>query len=237
MSERYLHGVKAEKATEHTMMISPRQFIDWYRKADLELIVGVGDQEIDIRSNSDLWKGLKVYIHQYSLKPGEKNNLYWDIERNRFNPKNELFQIRKKLFKNHYELFGGVILQKAMSTVGMNDIKQQKYSIDRMAIKLNGLVDYMNCAAFIRKKIINTLKSDELEVQRLRNQYTREYNRVGLVPSEQESAKFDLIKSRQDPLRKLLLAIDDPSIMQLPACIAPSYFTKRYREIMIGRNV
>ncbi|MBB1063185.1 hypothetical protein [Limosilactobacillus fastidiosus] len=57
MNEEYLHGIRAGKPSVNTMMISPRQFIDWYRKADLELIVGVGDQEIDIRSNSDLWKG------------------------------------------------------------------------------------------------------------------------------------------------------------------------------------
>lgn len=212
----------------NTMAISPQEFKKWYRKADLELIAGVGNQEI--RCNTDLWKGLKVYIHQYELKPGEKNNLYWDIERNRFNPKNELFEIRKQLFKNHYELLQSVILQKTMNASGVNDLKLQKYAIDQMAIKLNGLVDYMNSAAFIRNKVIKTLNSDEREVQRLRD------NQFGIIPSKQETAKADLIMSRQDPLRKLLLAIDDPRIAKVPAPIAPGYITECYRKVMIGRD-
>lgn len=192
------------------MMISPRQFIDWYRKADLELIVGVGDQEI--RSNTDLWKGLKVYIHQYELKPGEKNNYYWNIERNRFNPKNELFQIRKKLFKNHYELLQSVILQKEMDATSVNDIKLQKYAIDQMAIKLNGLVDYMNSVTFIRKKVIDAIKLGEL------------------------SETCDEV-ARANSLRHLLLAIDDPSVLELPVPIAPAYVTECYKKVMIGRNI
>lgn len=212
----------------NTRAISPQEFKNWYRKADLELIAGVDNQEI--RCNTDLWKGLKVYIHQYELKPGEKNNLYWDIERNRFNPKNELFEIRKQLFKNHYELLQSVILKKTMNASGVNDLKLQKYAIDQMAIKLNGLVDYMNSAAFIRNKVIKALNSDESEVQRLRD------NQFGIIPSKQETAKADLIMSRQDPLRKLLLAIDDPRIAKVPAPIAPGYITECYRKVMIGRD-
>lgn len=218
----------------NTRAISPQEFKNWYRKADLELIAGVDNQEI--RCNTDLWKGLKVYIHQYELKPGKKNNLYWDIERNRFNPKNELFEIRKQLFKNHYELLQSVILQKTMNASGVNDLKLQKYAIDQMAIKLNGLVDYMNSAAFIRKKIIHILSSDRIKVQNARNDYIRSYTQYGIVPSEYYD-KTDPLQSRAESLRRLLLAIDDPNIVEVPAPIAPGYITECYRKVMIGRNV
>lgn len=221
------------KKRVNTMAISPQEFLDWYRKADLELIVGVGDQEI--RSNTDLWKGLKVYIHQYKLKPGEKNNLYWDIERNRFNPKNELFQIKKQLFKTHYKLLGSPVLNKAMSSADVNDLKLQKYAIDQMAMKLNGLVDYMNSAAFIREKIIKTMAFDNQFIEATRSQYTRDYNKYGIIPPEHSDNEAGKRFSRQDPLRKLLLAIDDPSIVGVPACIVPEYITERYREVMSGR--
>lgn len=236
MNEEYLHGIRAGKPSVNTMMISPRQFIDWYRKADLELIVGVGDQEIDIRSNSDLWKGLKVYIHQYELKPGKKNNFYWDIERNRFNPKNELFRIRKQLFKNHYDLLQSVILQKTMNASGVNDLKLQKHAIDQMAIKLNGLVDYMNSAAFIRKKIIKTIEFDNKFIEDTKNRYQRDYDKYGIIPPEHSDSEADKRFARRDPLRNLLMAIDDPSIVEVPAPIAPGYITECYRKVMIGRN-
>lgn len=216
------------------MAISPQEFKNWYRKADLELIVGVGNQEI--RCNTDLWKGLKVYIHQYSLKPGEKNNLYWDIKRNRFNPQNELFQIRKQLFKSHYELLGSPVLNKAMSSADVNDLKLQKYAIDQMAIKLNGLVDYMNSAAFIRKKIIKTIEFDNKFIEDTKNRYQRDYDKYGIIPPEHSDSEADKRFARRDPLRNLLMAIDDPSIVEVPAPIAPGYITECYRKVMIGRN-
>ena len=70
-------------SSELVMPLSPQEFKDWYRKADLELIVGARNQEIS--NNTDLWRGFEVYIHQYSLKPDGKLYDYWDIERNRFN--------------------------------------------------------------------------------------------------------------------------------------------------------
>lgn len=230
-----LHEVKAENLNVNTMMISPRQFIDWYRKADLELIVGVGDQEI--RSNTDLWKGLKAYIHQYSLRPDGLSNLYWDIERNRFNPKNELFQIKKQLFKNHYALFQSVILQKTMNASGVNGLKLQKHAIVQMAIKLNGLVDYLNSAAFIRKKIIKTIEFDNKFIEDTKKIYQRDYDKYGIIPPDHSDSEADKRFSRRDPLRNLLMAIDDPSIVEMPACIAPSYITECYRKVMIGRNI
>lgn len=147
-------------SSELVMPLSPQEFKDWYRKADLELIVGARNQEIS--SNTDLWRGFEVYIHQYSLKPDGKLYDYWDIERNCFNPKNKLFKVRKKLFRTrnrhgwieNYKL-SELLKEERESSI---ELRIQHRVIDLMREKLSGLVQYMNTAFYrvdeINKKVI-----------------------------------------------------------------------------------
>ena len=77
-------------------MITPEKFKQWYKNADLELIAGSHNQEINLDTN--LWQGFEVYLHWY------KNKNYWDIKRNRFNSKCEVYKIQKRFFSKKYSL-------------------------------------------------------------------------------------------------------------------------------------
>ena len=208
-------------SSELVMPLSPQEFKDWYRKADLELIVGARNQEIS--SNTDLWRGFEVYIHQYSLKPDGKLYDYWDIERNRFNPKNKLFKVRKKLFRtrNRYGWIENYKLSELLKEERESSIELriQHRVIDLMREKLSGLVQYMDSAFYIRENIIKALYKDSSEAVYIRHDLENE-------------EKLTLFQVRKDKLNHLLSIIDNPGIEQIPTSIAIGIVVERYREIM-----
>lgn len=205
-------------SSELVMPLSPQEFKDWYRKADLELIVGARNQEIS--SNTDLWRGFEVYIHQYSLKPDGKLYDYWDIERNRFNPKNKLFKVRKKLFRtrNRYGWIENYKLSELLKEERESSIELriQHRVIDLMREKLSGLVQYMDSAFYIRENIIKALSS---------------------LNDEQREFLSLPRKDKLSQLLQLLSIIDNPGSEQIPASIAIGIVAERYREIMSGRKI
>ncbi|TGY61011.1 hypothetical protein [Limosilactobacillus reuteri] len=218
-------------SSELVMPLSPQEFKDWYRKADLELIVGARNQEIS--SNTDLWRGFEVYIHQYSLKPDGKLYDYWDIERNRFNPKNKLFKVRKKLFRtrNRYGWIENYKLSELLKEERESSIELriQHRVIDLMREKLSGLVRYMDSAFYIRENIIKALYKDSSEAVYIRHNLEN--------AAEEKLTLFQVLQVRKDKLNHLLSIIDNPGIEQIPTSIAIGIVAERYREIMSGRRI
>lgn len=112
-------------------MITPEEFKQWYRNADLELIAGSRNQEINLDTN--LWQGFEVYLHWY------KDKNYWDIKRNRFNSKCEVYKIQKRFFSKKYGLLltNTEILSELDSTdPALIDLRLQKPFINLMGIQL-----------------------------------------------------------------------------------------------------
>lgn len=208
------------------MPLSPQEFKDWYRKADLELIVGARSQEIN--SNTDLWRGFEVYIHQYRLKPDGKLHNYWDIERNRFNSKNKVFSIHKNLFRIPFCLSDNYKLVEFAKVELLKELRMQHCEIDLMGKKLSGLVQYMNTASYIRESIIKALYKDDADAYYIRRESTIDHS---------DEEKLTLFRIRKDRLNHLLSIIDNPGIEQISTSIAIGWVADRYREIMSGRWV
>lgn len=193
-------------------MISPAEFKQWYKNADLELIAGSHNQEINLDTN--LWQGFEVYLHRY------KNNNYWDIKRNRFNSKCKVYEIQKRFFSKKYylSLANAEILSDLDSTdTALIDLTMQKPFVKLMGEKLTGLVEYMNSVASIRWNCLHNIQQAEMKKQALQ-----------LDLKDREIAR---LASRSINLNELLNDIDGADL-DVPLEIAPAMFYERYKKIM-----
>ena len=193
-------------------MISPAEFKQWYKNADLELIAGSHNQEINLDTN--LWQGFEVYLHWY------KNNNYWDIKRNRFNSKCEVYKIQKRFFSKKYGLLltNAEILSELDSTdPALIDLRLQKPFINLMGIQLTGLVEYMNSVALLRARCLHNIQRAEMKKQALQ-----------LDLKDREIAR---LASQSINLNELLNDIDGADL-DVPLEIAPALFYERYKKIM-----
>lgn len=193
-------------------MITPEKFKQWYKNADLELIAGSHNQEINLDTN--LWQGFEVYLHWY------KNKNYWDIKRNRFNSKCEVYKIQKRFFSKKYGLLlpNAEILSDLDSTdPALIDLRLQKPFINLMGEKLTGLVEYMNSVASIRWNCLHNIQRAEMKKQALQ-----------LDLKDREIAR---LASQSINLNRLLNDIDGADI-DVPLEIAPGMFYERYKKIM-----
>lgn len=194
-------------------MISPAEFKQWYKNADLELIAGSHNQEINLDTN--LWQGFEVYLHWY------KNNNYWDIKRNRFNSKCEVYKIQKRFFSKKYGLLlsNAEILSELDSTdPALIDLRLQKPFINLMGIQLTGLVEYMNSVALIRARCLHSLDNciDRMNVIR----------RSGVVDKT-----LGRLQTQINNLNNLLEEIDGKEL-KVSVEDSVGYFTDRYTKIM-----
>lgn len=194
-------------------MINPEEFKQWYKNADLELIAGSHNQEINLDTN--LWQGFEVYLHRY------KNNNYWDIKRNRFNSKCEVYKIQKRFFSKKYGLLltNAEILSDLDSTdPALIDLRLQKPFINLMGIQLTGLVEYMNSVVLIRARCLHSLGNciDRMNVTR----------RSGVVDKT-----LGRLQTQINNLNNLLEEIDGKGL-KVPAEFSLEYFTDRYIKIM-----
>lgn len=194
-------------------MISPAEFKQWYKNADLELIAGSHNQEINLDTN--LWQGFEVYLHRY------KNNNYWDIKRNRFNSKCKVYEIQKRFFSKKYGLLlsNAEILSELDSTdPALIDLRLQKPFINLMGIQLTGLVEYMNSVTLIRARCFHSLGNciDRMNVTR----------RSGVVDKT-----LGRLQTQINNLNNLLEEIDGKGL-KVSAEDSVGYFTDRYIKIM-----
>lgn len=194
-------------------MISPAEFKQWYKNADLELIAGSHNQEINLDTN--LWQGFEVYLHWY------KNNNYWDIKRNRFNSKCEVYKIQKQFFSKKYGLLltNAEILSELDSTdPALIDLRLQKPFINLMGIQLIGLVEYMNSVALLRARCLQSLG-----------------NCINRMNATKNSGILDKtlgrLQTQINNLNNLLEEIDGEGL-KVPTEISLKYFTDRYSKIM-----
>ncbi|WP_304202846.1 MULTISPECIES: hypothetical protein [Lactobacillus] len=194
-------------------MISPAEFKQWYKNADLELIAGSHNQEINLDTN--LWQGFEVYLHWY------KNNNYWDIKRNRFNSKCEVYKIQKRFFSKKYylSLANAEILSDLDSTdTALIDLTMQKPFVKLMGEKLTGLVEYMNSVTLIRARCLHSLGNciDRMNVTR----------RSGVVDKT-----LGRLQTQINNLNNLLEEIDGKEL-KVSVEDSVGYFTDRYIKIM-----
>ncbi|MCH5357598.1 hypothetical protein [Limosilactobacillus reuteri] len=194
-------------------MINPEEFKQWYRNADLELIAGSHNQEINL--DTDLWQGFEVYLHWY------KDKNYWDIKRNRFNSKCEVYKIQKRFFSKKYGLLltNAEILSELDSTdPALIDLRLQKPFIDLMGIQLTGLVEYMNSVTLIRARCLHSLGNciDRMNVTR----------RSGVVDKT-----LGRLQTQINNLNNLLEEIDGKEL-KVSVEDSVGYFTDRYIKIM-----
>ncbi|MQB76067.1 hypothetical protein [Limosilactobacillus reuteri] len=197
-------------------MINPEEFKQWYRNADLELIAGSHNQEINL--DTDLWQGFEVYLHWY------KDKNYWDIKRNRFNSKCEVYKIQKRFFSKKYGLLltNTEILSELDSTdPALIDLRLQKPFINLMGIQLTGLVEYMNSVTLIRARCLHSLGNciDSMNVTR----------RSGVV--DKTLGRLGRLQTQINNLNNLLEEIDGKGL-KVPAEFSLEYFTDRYIKIM-----
>ena len=194
-------------------MITPEEFKQWYRNADLELIAGSHNQEINL--DTDLWQGFEVYLHWY------KDKIYWDIKRNRFNSKCEVYKIQKRFFSKKY----GLLLTNAEVLSGLDstdpaliDLRLQKPFINLMGIQLTGLVEYMNSVVLIRARCLHSLGNciDRMHVTR----------RSGVVDKT-----LGRLQTQINNLNNLLEEIDGKEL-KVSVEDSVGYFTDRYIKIM-----
>lgn len=194
-------------------MITPEKFKQWYKNADLELIAGSHNQEINLDTN--LWQGFEVYLHWY------KDKNYWDIKRNRFNSKCEVYKIQKRFFSKKY----GLLLTNAEVLSGLDstdpaliDLRLQKPFINLMGIQLTGLVEYMNSVVLIRARCLHSLGNciDRMHVTR----------RSGVVDKT-----LGRLQTQINNLNNLLEEIDGKEL-KVSVEDSVGYFTDRYIKIM-----
>lgn len=194
-------------------MITPEKFKQWYKNADLELIAGSHNQEINLDTN--LWQGFEVYLHWY------KNKNYWDIKRNRFNSKCEVYKIQKRFFSKKYSLLltNSEILSELDSTdPALIDLRLQKPFINLMGIQLTGLVEYMNSVTLVRARCLHSLDNciDRMNVIR----------RSGVVDKT-----LGRLQTQINNLNNLLEEIDGKEL-KVSVEDSVGYFTDRYIKIM-----
>ena len=202
-------------------MITPEEFKQWYRNADLELIAGSHNQEINL--DTDLWQGFEVYLHWY------KDKNYWDIKRNRFNSKCEVYKIQKRFFSKKYGLLltkkYGLLLTNAEVLSGLDstdpaliDLRLQKPFINLMGIQLTGLVEYMNSVVLIRARCLHSLGNciDRMHVTR----------RSGVVDKT-----LGRLQTQINNLNNLLEEIDGKEL-KVSVEDSVGYFTDRYIKII-----
>lgn len=198
-------------------MINPEKFKQWYKNADLELIAGSHNQEINLDTN--LWQGFEVYLHWY------KNKNYWDIKRNRFNSKCEVYKIQKRFFSKKYSLLltNSEILSELDSTdPALIDLRLQKPFINLMGIQLTGLVEYMNSVTLVRARCLHSLGNciDSMNVTR----------RSGVV-DKTTLGRLGRLQTQINNLNNLLEEIDGKGL-KVPVEFSLEYFTDRYIKIM-----
>ncbi|MCC4351151.1 hypothetical protein LMB24_00090 [Limosilactobacillus reuteri] len=198
-------------------MITPEKFKQWYKNADLELIAGSHNQEINLDTN--LWQGFEVYLHWY------KNKNYWDIKRNRFNSKCEVYKIQKRFFSKKYSLLltNSEILSELDSTdPALIDLRLQKPFINLMGIQLTGLVEYMNSVTLVRARCLHSLGNciDSMNVTR----------RSGVV-GKTTLGRLGRLQTQINNLNNLLEEIDGKGL-KVPVEFSLEYFTDRYIKIM-----
>ncbi|WP_218046501.1 hypothetical protein [Limosilactobacillus reuteri] len=198
-------------------MITPEKFKQWYKNADLELIAGSHNQEINLDTN--LWQGFEVYLHWY------KNKNYWDIKRNRFNSKCEVYKIQKRFFSKKYSLLltNSEILSELDSTdPALIDLRLQKPFINLMGIQLTGLVEYMNSVTLVRARCLHSLGNciDSMNVTR----------RSGVV-DKTTLGRLGRLQTQINNLNNLLEEIDGKGL-KVPVEFSLEYFTDRYIKIM-----
>lgn len=198
-------------------MITPEKFKQWYKNADLELIAGSHNQEINLDTN--LWQGFEVYLHWY------KNKNYWDIKRNRFNSKCEVYKIQKRFFSKKYSLLltNSEILSELDSTdPALIDLRLQKPFINLMGIQLTGLVEYMNSVTLVRACCLHSLGNciDSMNVTR----------RSGVV-DKTTLGRLGRLQTQINNLNNLLEEIDGKGL-KVPVEFSLEYFTDRYIKIM-----
>lgn len=198
-------------------MITPEKFKQWYKNADLELIAGSHNQEINLDTN--LWQGFEVYLHWY------KNKNYWDIKRNRFNSKCEVYKIQKRFFSKKYSLLltNSEILSELDSTdPALIDLRLQKPFINLMGIQLTGLVEYMNSVTLVRARCLHSLGNciDSMNVTR----------RSGVV-AKTTLGRLGRLQTQINNLNNLLEEIDGKGL-KVPVEFSLEYFTDRYIKIM-----
>lgn len=198
-------------------MITPEKFKQWYKNADLELIAGSHNQEINLDTN--LWQGFEVYLHWY------KNKNYWDIKRNRFNSKCEVYKIQKRFFSKKYSLLltNSEILSELDSTdPALIDLRLQKPFINLMGIQLTGLVEYMNSVTLVRARCLHSLGNciDSMNVTR----------RPGVV-DKTTLGRLGRLQTQINNLNNLLEEIDGKGL-KVPVEFSLEYFTDRYIKIM-----
>ncbi|WLR79491.1 hypothetical protein [Limosilactobacillus reuteri] len=194
-------------------MITPEEFKQWYRNADLELIAGSRNQEINLDTN--LWQGFEVYLHWY------KDKNYWDIKRNRFNSKCEVYKIQKRFFSKKYGLLltNAEILSDLDSTdPALIDLRLQKPFINLMGIQLTGLVEYMNFVTLIRARCLHSLGNCIYRMNVTR--------KSGIVDKT-----LGRLQTQINNLNNLLEEIDGKGL-NVPAEFSLEYFTDRYIKIM-----
>ena len=194
-------------------MITPEEFKQWYRNADLELIAGSHNQEMNL--DTDLWQGFEVYLHWY------KDKNYWDIKRNRFNSKCEVYKIQKRFFSKKYGLWltNAEVLSGLDSTdPALIDLRLQKPFINLMGIQLTGLVEYMNSVVLIRARCLHSLGNciDRMHVTR----------RSGVVDKT-----LGRLQTQINNLNNLLEEIDGKEL-KVSVEDSVGYFTDRYIKIM-----
>lgn len=198
-------------------MITPEKFKQWYKNADLELIAGSHNQEINLDTN--LWQGFEVYLHWY------KDKNYWDIKRNRFNSKCEVYKIQKRFFSKKYSLLltNSEILSELDSTdPALIDLRLQKPFINLMGIQLTGLVEYMNSVTLVRARCLHSLGNciDSMNVTR----------RSGVV-DKTTLGRLERLQTQINNLNNLLEEIDGKGL-KVPVEFSLEYFTDRYIKIM-----
>lgn len=194
-------------------MITPEEFKQWYRNADLELIAGSRNQEINLDTN--LWQGFEVYLHWY------KDKNYWDIKRNRFNSKCEVYKIQKRFFSKKYSLLltNSEILSELDSTdPALIDLRLQKPFINLMGIQLTGLVEYMNSVVLIRARCLHSLGNCIYRMHVTR--------RSGVVDKT-----LGRLQTQINNLNNLLEEIDGKEL-KVSVEDSVGYFTDRYIKIM-----
>ena len=182
----------------------------------MELIAGSHNQEINL--DTDLWQGFEVYLHWY------KDKNYWDIKRNRFNSKCEVYKIQKRFFSKKYGLLltNTEILSELDSTdPALIDLRLQKPFINLMGIQLTGLVEYMNSVTLIRARCLHSLGNciDSMNVTR----------RSGVV--DKTLGRLGRLQTQINNLNNLLEEIDGKGL-KVPAEFSLEYFTDRYIKIM-----
>ncbi len=190
-------------------MINPEEFKQWYRNADLELIAGNHNQEINL--DTDLWQGFEVYLHWY------KDKNYWDIKRNRFNSKCEVYKIQKRFFSKKYGLLlpNAEILSDLDSTdPALIDLRLQKPFINLMGIQLTGLVEYMNSVVLIRARCLHSLG-----------------NCINRMNVTKDSRVLVRLRTQINNLNNLLEEIDGKRLKSWQKD-SVGYFTDRYIKIM-----